>query len=31
VDWDAATGQLRIEVNPPTGCNSQTDVYTFRR
>ncbi|GAB3886389.1 hypothetical protein GCM10029964_050600 [Kibdelosporangium lantanae] len=31
VDWDAPSGQLRIEVNRPTGCNSETDVYTFHR
>lgn len=31
VDYDAPTGELRVEVVPPSPCNTVTDVYTFRR
>ncbi|HKN52256.1 MAG TPA: hypothetical protein VJX66_07145 [Amycolatopsis sp.] len=31
VDYDTPTGDLRVEVVPPSPCNTVTDVYTFRR
>jgi hypothetical protein len=31
VDFDDATGSLRVEVVAPSPCNTVTDVYTFRR
>jgi hypothetical protein len=31
VDYDAATGDLRVEVLPPSPCNTDIAVYTYRR
>ncbi|TWP51891.1 hypothetical protein FKR81_13670 [Lentzea tibetensis] len=31
VDYDVATGLLRMSVNLPTPCSAETAVYTFRR
>jgi hypothetical protein len=31
VDYDAPTGTLRVEVVPPSPCNTVTDVYSFKR
>ncbi len=31
VDYDAPAGELRIEVVPPSPCNTVTDVYVLRR
>ncbi|WP_326955041.1 hypothetical protein [Amycolatopsis sp. NBC_01286] len=31
VDYDAPTGVLRVEVVPPSPCNTVTDVYSFER
>jgi hypothetical protein len=31
VDYDVATGDLRVEVVPPSPCNTDVTVYRFRR
>jgi hypothetical protein len=31
VDYDAVTGELRVEVLPPSPCNTDIAVYTYRR
>jgi hypothetical protein len=31
IDYDVNTGLLRVEVVPPSPCDTITDVYTFRR
>ncbi|MEC3981763.1 hypothetical protein [Amycolatopsis sp. H20-H5] len=31
VDYDVPTATLRVEVVPPSPCNTGTDVYAFRR
>jgi len=31
VDYDTATGDLRVEVVPPSPCNTNVTVYTLRR
>jgi hypothetical protein len=31
IDYDVNTGLLRVEVVPPSPCNTITDVYTFKR